>query len=95
MGPAGPQGNPAVFVVDTGTLQYANYDSTVSGWNIPFPINSDSILVETWTRQSSAYVWSQPTSFITQGFVRIINDSLGAVGFGYQYMIVGIKPSGN
>lgn len=91
-GPSGPQGKTATFVVDTGSLTYSNYDSTNGVWDIKFPVIKDSILIQVWTRLNNTYVWSQPIYYVDDGgFIDIQNDSLSAVGFGYEYMIVGLK----
>jgi hypothetical protein len=102
-GPIGPKGDKgdigpapvesAKWYVKNGTLS-STYWNTTGYWSIPLPgTNYDSILIDTWVRPSSSYIWRTPTWFLDTdyGYVRVI-QATGIAETDYQFKIVYRKP---
>lgn len=76
MGPRGEAGEDGVGKVyqQTGILYSTTMDTVSDSWDVPCWFADDSTIVQVYVRAGAGHMWSEPTWFRSDGWVRIFDD---------------------
>lgn len=87
-GPAGKAGKDFAVHKESGIL-YAS-DLKEGHWDIIVGmVNLQNATVQVWVRSGSGYMWQPPTWYLSDSYVRIIDDSLVAPQWEYKIITTG------